>query len=102
MIFVLKIAICDDDNNICTQIEKIIMNYVKQNLVNFEIEIFNEGKKLLDSISKGNKFDFLDIDLITVTGIEIAGKIRNNYLLLHNELYNFLSVYAIYWNIWSS
>lgn len=35
----IKIAICDDENTICTMIEDIVEQYSKNNLIDIDIEV---------------------------------------------------------------
>ena len=39
----LRIAICDDEKVICTQIEKILLEYSKLNFLEVDIEVFLSG-----------------------------------------------------------
>lgn len=75
----LKIAICDDNIHICSEIEKAIIDYAKTSLYNIDIEVFIRGEELIDFIQKEHAFDiiFLDIELGSTTGIDIGSKIRN-------------------------
>lgn len=74
----LEIAICDDDNEICLEIEKIILNYRNNLDIKMNIDIFYSGERLIEFIKKEHPFDliFLDIELKTITGIEVGRKIR--------------------------
>lgn len=77
----LSIAICDDNNSICSQIEKIILDYQKYKCEKFDIDIFYTGENLINFIKNEHSFDliFLDIELSTTTGIEVCSKIRNEF-----------------------
>ena len=77
----LKIAICDDDNNICSQLERIILEYGKLNSYAIDVEIFCSGEELICYLKKSHSFDliFLDIELNTTTGIKVGNKIRNDF-----------------------
>lgn len=74
----LKIAICDDDKYISSMIENYIFEYSKLCEVKFDIEVFYKGEKLIEFLESGNQFDliFLDIELDTMTGIEVGNTIR--------------------------
>lgn len=74
----IRIAICDDNNSICSEIEKVILEYKKTNINEIEIEVFYTGESLIDFIKNEHQFDliFLDIELGTTTGIVIGSKIR--------------------------
>lgn len=75
----LKIAICDDNNYICIEIEQIILDYSIQRNIKINIEVFYDGKELINYIENEHCFDiiFLDIELKTTTGIEIGTILRN-------------------------
>lgn len=75
----LRVAICDDDNTMCSQIEKMILDYSKTSNTDFTVDVFYDGNKLLDFIRHEHPFDliFLDIELVTTTGIEIGNKVRS-------------------------
>lgn len=73
-----RIAICDDDEVICTQIENIILNSKEKNSVELETEVFYSGEELLRFIEKEHSFDliFLDIELRVMNGVEVGRKLR--------------------------
>lgn len=75
----LKIAICDDDNYICSVIERVILDYEKTSIIQMDITVFYTGESLINFITKEDKFDliFLDIELGTTTGIKVGKIIRN-------------------------
>lgn len=77
----MKIAICDDDNYVCTEIEQIILNYSMNSNTKIDIEVFYDGKDLISYIENEHFFDliFLDIELGTTTGIEVGNSIRNEF-----------------------
>lgn len=72
------IAICDDDNNICTYIEKTIITYKEKNLLDLDVEVFLSGEELCNFIKKEHSFDliFFDIELKGISGIQAANFIR--------------------------
>ena len=43
----IRIAICDDDKKITTQLEDVIEDYSKQLGIRYEINIFFDGKELI-------------------------------------------------------
>lgn len=77
----LRIAICDDDDTICAGIEQILINYSKNLIDKIDVEVFNSGEELLSFIEKTYSFDliFLDIELITTTGIKVGTCIRETF-----------------------
>lgn len=77
----LRIAICDDDYTICTEIEQIIMDYSKKLTVKLDVDVFDKGEKLLSHIKSEQRYDliFLDIELNTTTGIQVGTTIREEF-----------------------
>ncbi len=77
----LRVAICDDNNVICSQVEKMVFEYEKTSYVHFEVEVFNEGEHLLNHIQTEHQFDliFLDIELGTSSGIKVGTTIRQEF-----------------------
>lgn len=80
-----RIAICDDESVICSQIETILLNYSAENNLDIEIQVFYSGEELCKFLKKGESFDllFLDIELKLINGIEVGRKIRED---LDNQL----------------
>lgn len=74
----IKIAICDDNSNICAQLEDILLSYAASTYLKVDIDVFFTGEKLLDYIKCGNTFDliYLDIELGQVNGIEVGKQLR--------------------------
>lgn len=74
----LKIAICDDDAILCSEIEFIILEHSAKNSLCIDIEIFNSGVKLCEFMQNENSFDliFLDIEMSEVNGVEVGKVIR--------------------------
>jgi len=75
----LKIAICDDEQIVCADIEKIILDFKKESGLDLEVEVFNSGTDLFKFIENENTFDliFLDIEMQDLNGIQIGIKLRN-------------------------
>ncbi len=73
-----RIGICDDEKNTCMEIEKMICEYAKQNSVEFTISTWYTGEELCEAFEE-TKLDllFLDIELVTINGIEVGRYIRN-------------------------
>ncbi|SFR81947.1 LytR/AlgR family response regulator transcription factor [Anaeromicropila populeti] len=74
----LKIAVCDDNESICGEIEKILQKIEKECSSKLEIEVFYSGEELCNGISNKEQFDiiFLDIELKLMSGIEVGTRIR--------------------------
>ncbi len=74
-----RIAICDDENIICSEIEQAIMNYCKVSLIEIDVEVFTSGEELCQFMNKEEEFDliFLDIELKHMNGVEVGRIIRD-------------------------
>lgn len=80
----LRIAICDDDNYVCSQVESILIELSKSLPKKIEVEIFYSGESLFQFLSDKAYFDmiFLDIEFQMLNGVEVGKKIRDE---LNNE-----------------
>ena len=76
----LKIAVCDDEKNICDYIEKRVTDYLAKIDENAEISVFYDSAPLLEACKKSNDFDiiFLDIKMKTINGVDCAKLLREN------------------------
>ena len=82
----MNIAVCDDQKEMTNTIHNLIKNYLdeKTNGLN-NIRSYFDGDSLLSDIQTGKSFDiiFLDIEMPSITGLEVAKQIRqNNFDLL--------------------
>ena len=77
----LNIAICDDNKHICSIIEEIVIDFNKKSKIEIKVEVFYSGEKLVEYLKNEDKFDliFLDIELGSMTGIDVARHIRNEF-----------------------
>lgn len=75
----LQIAICDDDLKFTGELETLVMQEIQKMGILAEIEVFYDGKTLLESIHSGDRYDliFLDIEMKEVDGISAARSIRD-------------------------
>ena len=80
----IKIAVCDDNLRISSDIESWIMEYNKRSKANYVVEIYYDGDRLCKDMDSGIMYDiiFLDIELESITGIEVGQYIREK---LHND-----------------
>jgi len=80
----VKIAICDDERYICSQLESILENITKQLEMDYEIEVFESGESLCKELER-QIYDliFLDIELPENSGIDVGRYIREE---LKNEI----------------
>lgn len=74
----LKIAICDDDIKITGKMDMLVQKIAKMNYIQSEIDVFWDGKSLVDAIKENHYFDiiYLDIEMEKEDGITTAKKIR--------------------------
>ena len=74
------IAICDDEKNICANLEASLIDILRKLSIEHEIDVFATGAELYKKIKQGYQCDllFLDIELAqdTVNGVEISRLIR--------------------------
>lgn len=75
-----NIGICDDGKNICSSLEKMILQYMEDKSIPVEIKVWYSGEKLCDYLRERQQVDilFLDIELFKMTGIETGNFIRNS------------------------
>lgn len=88
----IRIAICDDEIRITSEIEEILLQLCDSNRIETDISVFFDGQTLEDSILSGKQFDliYLDIEMKTRNGIEAAKNIRKidqNVLLIYISIY---------------
>jgi len=91
------IAICDDETNICANLESSLINILKRLNIRHDIDTFETGAELYEKIKNGKHYDllFLDIELAQdmINGIEISSLIRDE---LRNNL---MSICFISWQM---
>lgn len=78
-----KIAVCDNEQIICSVLYNKLQNISKEKSVVFEIDCFTSGEELCHEMEKTN-YDllFLDIELPQMNGIDVGKHIRET---LKNE-----------------
>lgn len=78
----LRIAICDDENSICNQLEEILEGLEKKFSRELQIDIFYSGEELCSYLTQDNHYDiiFLDIELKEMNGVEVGQVIRDKML----------------------
>lgn len=79
MIAMYNIGICGSGKNICSSLEKMILQYAEKKKIPVEIKIWYTGERLCDCLKKKQQVDilFLNIELSGMTGIQAADFIRN-------------------------
>lgn len=81
---VFKIAICDDNQKICGELERIITAFLKKREIISEVEVFYSGEELICYLNDGERYDlvYLDIEFPSINGVEVGVLIREE---LHDE-----------------
>ncbi len=76
----LNIAICDDDQGVCFQLEDWLLDYQKEKKVRWNIEVYYRTEQLFEEMERETFFDviFLDIEFPGKTGVELAKQIRGH------------------------
>lgn len=74
-----RIAICDDEPVICSQIEKIVLDYGRKTSHEIEVDVYFSGEELYRLLRDRTYYDmlFIDIELKALNGIDVGRKIRN-------------------------
>lgn len=75
----IKIAVCDDVVEICSELENIILDFQKQTCEELSVDVFYSGEGIINYIKSGNSFDliFLDIEIGKINGVEVGHFIRD-------------------------
>ena len=75
----MRIGICDDEPVICANLERYILDFQTRTTEKLEVEVFYDGLKFSEWIKKSPAYDllFLDIELDSISGIDISRQIRN-------------------------
>ena len=74
---IINIAVCDDEVQICSNVENMLISIFSHRVIEYEIDIFYSGETLCEEMKK-TKYDliFLDIELPKMNGVEIGKYIR--------------------------
>ena len=75
----LRFAVCDDEEYICSKLEKFISQYCKYTNREYDVDIFTSGEAFINRLNSDNNYHiiFLDIELQKCNGIEVSEYIRN-------------------------
>lgn len=78
-VYMLRIAICDDDIVLCSEMESNLLDLGTKYMKKLDILIFYSGESMLKYIRDGEQFDiiFLDIELGKILGVRIGEVIRD-------------------------
>lgn len=92
----LKIAICDDNLPITSEIESMLLDIQKREHIKMELDIYFDGTPLYNNILSGNNYDliYLDIEMNGLDGIKTAHLIRSLKL---STLLIYVSAYETYY-----
>ncbi len=91
----LKIAVCDDESVYLDKINTLVKTYFETLNIDTQCYIFSIGKGLIESVEKID-YDviFLDIELKTSNGLNIAKELRDNnykgiivFITIHSEFF---------------
>lgn len=79
----INIAVCDDESEICSQVERLLTEILTEKSIEYNIDVYNKGKELCEEM-KRTEYDlvFLDIELPEMNGVDIGRFIREE---LKNE-----------------
>lgn len=74
----MRIAICDDDENTCEELKKILLLWEKNRIYRNSITVCTSAEDLLQCIDERGRFDLilLDIEMYKVSGMDAAKEIR--------------------------
>ena len=79
----LKIAICDDEKELCEELELALVKILKQLKTKYEIDVFYTGHELCNKMEIKLHYDliFLDIEFAKheINGVEVGRIIRDTY-----------------------
>lgn len=92
----LKIAICDDNLPITSEIESLLLDIQKKQQLQMDLDIYFDGVPLYNHILAGNNYDliYLDIEMTELDGIKTAHLIRSLNL---PTLLIYVSAYETYY-----
>lgn len=71
------VAICDDEEVLCSQLERVLEPYIEKEVL--KVDIFYSGESLCKAMYEGTHYDliFLDIELQMMNGVDVGKKIRD-------------------------
>lgn len=75
----LRIAVCDDVDAICSELENIILDFQKQEVVKLTVDEYSSGETFINALKSGYKYEliFLDIEMGKINGVEVGHYIRD-------------------------
>ena len=74
----LKIAVVDDVENICLEVEKELIEIAKEQGIPIDVDVYYNGIQFCDHLNDGAFYDlvFLDIEMEGLSGLEVSKSIR--------------------------
>lgn len=74
-----KIAICDDDSMIGSQLEEFIHKYQVEKVIDITVDVYESGEEMLSHMKDEGAYDliFLDIEFPKMNGVDVGNYIRN-------------------------
>lgn len=76
---IINVAICDDEPNDVNNIKSFLNRYEMENNIDFSIQLYVDGTKLLENYQKGYyHLIFLDVEMPNINGLDVARYIRQN------------------------
>lgn len=74
----IRAAICDDENNVCSTIEKMLFRASMELNLQLQTDVYYTGERLCERLEAGEYYDiiFLDIELEFKNGVEVGHFIR--------------------------
>lgn len=91
---VLKIAICEDEKIQADQIINVVNRFEDENQLEYSIDYFDNGLKLIEQNIDEYDLIILDIHMNEISGLDIAQKIRRDNQ--HVKII-FITAYQQYW-----
>ncbi|MBE6843846.1 MAG: response regulator transcription factor [Ruminococcus sp.] len=75
----IKIAIVDDDNILCSELERYILNSCKSLQIKQHIDVYYDGENFCQALENGECYHllFLDIELAEMNGVGVGNYIRD-------------------------
>lgn len=73
------IGICDDERYTCQYLKEAIYTFGEKRKIDVDVRLWYQGEELCSYLQQGEMLDilFLDIELISTTGIQVAQYIRS-------------------------
>ena len=78
-VYLLRVAICDDEEYICSALEKYVLQFCESMGIECETDIFTTGEGFIQNLDIDNSYHliFLDIELSKCSGIDVSVHIRD-------------------------